>query len=153
DAKDCEWIADLLQHGLLKGSFVPPTAIQDLRDLTRYRAELRQSQNRVANRIQKFLEQANVKLRSVASDTLGTSGRRMLKALIAGQEDPAQLARLAQGRLKAKIPELEQALAGRVREHHRFLLAEYLNEWEALEERIKRVGAAIEARMPPFEAA
>ena len=77
DTKDCEWIADLLQHGLLKGSFVPPTAIQDLRDLTRYRAELRQSQNRVANRIQKLLEQANLKLSSVVSNTLGVSGRSL----------------------------------------------------------------------------
>ncbi len=102
DAKDCEWIADLLQHGLLKGSFVPPTPIQDLRDLTRYRAELRQSQNRVANRIQKFLEQANLKLSSVASNALGVSGRQMLEAIVAGQQDPEQLAKLARGRLKNK---------------------------------------------------
>jgi len=114
DAKDCEWIADLLQHGLLKGSFVPPTPIQDLRDPTRYRAELRQSQNRVANGIQKFLEQANLKLSSVASDALGVSGRQMLEAIIAGQNDPEQLAKLARGRLKNKIPQLEQALAGRL---------------------------------------
>jgi transposase len=100
DAKDCEWIADLLQHGLLKGSFVPPTPIQDLRDLTRYRAELRQSQNRVANRIQKFLEQANLKLSSVASNALGVSGRQMLEAIIAGQDNPEQLAKLARGKLK-----------------------------------------------------
>ncbi len=88
DAKDCEWIADLLQHGLLKGSFVPPTPIQDLRDLTRYRAELRQSQNRVANRIQKFLEQANLKLSSVASNALGVSGRQMLEAIIGARRPP-----------------------------------------------------------------
>ncbi|MGP8186011.1 MAG: IS110 family transposase, partial [Terracidiphilus sp.] len=124
DAKDCEWIADLLQHGLLKGSFVPPTPIQDLRDLTRYRVELRQSQSRVANRIQKLLEQANLKLGSVASNTLGVSGRQMLEAILAGQDTPEQLAQLARGRLKSKIPQLEQALAGRVRDHHRFLLAE-----------------------------
>ena len=117
DAKDCEWIADLLQHGLLKGSFVPPTPIQDLRDLTRYRAELRQSQNRVANGIQKFLEQANLKLSSVASDALGVSGCQMLEAIIAGQNDPEQLAKLARARLKNKIPQLEQALAGRVRDY------------------------------------
>jgi len=103
DTRDCEWLADLLQHGLLKGSFVPPTPIQDLRDLTRYRAELRQSQNRVANRIQKLLEQANVKLSSVVSDTLGVSGRQMLEAILAGQEDARQLARLARGRLKGKF--------------------------------------------------
>ena len=153
DTRDCEWIADLLQHGLLKGSFVPPTPIQDLRDLTRYRAELRQSQNRVANRIQKFLEQANLKLRSVASDTLGLSGRRMLEAIISGQDDPQQLARLAQGRLKRKIPQLEQALAGRVRDHHRFLLGEYLDEWKTLGERIQRMEQEIDKRIGPFEEA
>jgi transposase len=153
DTKDCEWIADLLQHGLLKASFVPPTPIQDLRDLTRYRAELRQSQNRVANRIQKLLEQANVKLSSVASNTLGVSGRRMLEAIIAGDDDPQQLAQLARGRLKVKIPQLKQALEGRVREHHRFLLAEYLDEWDVLEERIRRIEAEIDTHIRPFEAA
>jgi transposase len=106
DTKDCEWIADLLQHGLLKGSFVPPPPIQDLRDLTRYRAELRQSQNRVANRIQKLLEQAKVKLASVASNTLGVSGLQMLEAIIAGEANAAQLAGLARGKLKSKIPQL-----------------------------------------------
>lgn len=153
DAKDCEWIADLLQHGLLKGSFVPPTPIQDLRDLTRYRAELRQSQNRVANRIQKFLEQANLKLSSVASNALGVSGRRILEAIIAGQDDPEQLAQLARGKLKNKIPELEQALQGQVREHHRFLLAEFLDEWEALGKKILRLEAEIDRQIRPFESA
>lgn len=153
DTKDCEWIADLLQHGLLKGSFVPPTAIQDLRDLTRYRAELRQSQNRVANRIQKLLEQANLKLSSVVSNTLGVSGRLMLEAIIAGGEDPEKLAQLARGRLKGKIPQLKQALQGRVREHHRFLLAEYLDEWDALDARIARVESEIDAHILPFESA
>jgi transposase len=153
DTKDCEWIADLLQHGLLKGSFVPPTPIQDLRDLTRYRAELRQGQNRVANRIQKLLEQANLKLSSVASNALGVSGRLILEAIIAGQENAPQLAQMARGRLKSKIPQLEQALAGRVRDHHRFLLAEYLDEWEALGERIRRMEAEIDKRIRPFESA
>ena len=153
DTKDCEWIADLLQHGLLKGSFVPPTPIQDLRDLTRYRAELRQSQNRVANRIQKLLEQANVKLSSVVSDTLGVSGRHMLEAIIAGQNDPQQLAQLARGQLKKKIPQLQQALAGRIREHHRFLLAEYLDEWNTLEKRIRHIESEIDTRVHPFESA
>ena len=153
DAKDCEWIADLLQHGLLKGSFVPPTPIQDLRDLTRYRAELRQSQNRVANRLQKFLEQANLKLSSVASDALGVSGRKMLEAIIAGEDNPEQLAQLARGRLKSKRAALEQALEGRVRDHHRFMLAEYLDEWEALGERIRRIEAEIDKQIRPFETA
>jgi transposase len=153
DTKDCEWIADLLQHGLLKGSFVPPTPIQDLRDLTRYRIELRQSQNRVANRIQKFLEQANLKLSSVASDVLGVSGRRMLEAIIAGQDHPEQLAQWARGRLRSKVADLAQALTGRVRDHHRFLLAEYLDEWEALEQRIQRIEAEIDQQIRPFEPA
>jgi transposase len=153
DTKDCEWIADLLQHGLLKGSFVPPTPIQDLRDLTRYRIELRQSQNRVANRIQKFLEQANLKLSSVASDVLGVSGRRMLEAIIAGQDNPEQLAQLARGRLRSKVADLAQALSGRVRDHHRFLLAEYLDEWEALGQRIQRIEAEIDQQIRPFEPA
>jgi transposase len=153
DAKDCEWIADLLQHGLLKGSFVPPAPIQDLRDLTRYRAELRQSQNRVANRIQKFLEQANLKLASVASNALGVSGRQILEAIIAGEENAEQLAKLARGRLRNKIPELAQALEGRVRDHHRFLLAEYLDEWEVLGQRIARMEAEIDKQIRPFEQA
>ena len=153
DAKDCEWIADLLQHGLLKGSFVPPTPIQDLRDLTRYRVELRQSQSRVANRIQKLLEQANLKLGSVASNTLGVSGRQMLEAILAGQDTPEQLAQLARGRLKSKIPQLEQALAGRVRDHHRFLLAEFLEEWDWFEQRIVRLEKEIDRQIRPFEPA
>ena len=153
DTRDCEWIADLLQHGLLKGSFVPPTPIQDLRDLTRYRTELRQSQNRVANRIQKLLEQANLKLASVASDALGVSGLRMLEAIIAGQANAGQLAQMARGKLKNKIPELEQALEGRVRDHHRFLLAEYLDEWKSFGERIRRIEAEIDQRTRPFESA
>jgi transposase len=153
DTKDCEWIADLLQHGLLKGSFVPPTPIQDLRDLTRYRAELRQSQTRVANRMQKLLEQANLKLSSVATDPLGVSGRQILRAVIAGQENACELAQMARGKLKRKIPQLQQALAGRVRDHHRFLIAEYLEDWEALEERIGRIEVEIDQRVRPFETA
>jgi len=151
DVKDCEWLADLLQHGLLRGSFVPPTDIQDLRDLTRYRAELTQTQNRVANRIQKVLEQANIKLSSVASDTLGISGIRMIEAIIAGEEDPEILADLAKQRLRHRIPDLQMALHGRVRPHHRFLLEEHLNEWKALAERIQRVEKEIERRIAPFE--
>jgi len=153
DAKDCEWIADLLQHGLLKGSFVPPTPIQDLRDLTRYRVELRQSQSRVANRIQKLLEQANLKLGSVASNALGVSGRQMLEAIVAGQDTPEQLAQLARGKLNNKIPQLVQALQGRVRDHHRFLLAEFIEEWDWFEQRIVRLEAEIDKQINPFEQA
>jgi len=153
DTKDCEWIADLLQHGLVRGSFVPPTDIQDLRDLTRYRAELRQSQNRVANRIQKMLEQANIKLSSVASNTLGVSGRRMIEAIIAGEDNPEQLAELARKRLREKLPELRLALQGHVRDHHRFLLKEFLDEWNALGDRITRIEQEIDCRIAPFEPA
>lgn len=153
DVKDCEWIADLLQHGLLKGSFVPPSPIQDLRDLTRYRVDLRQSQTRVANRIQKLMEQANLKLSSVASNTLGVSGRRMLDAIIAGQETPEHLAQLARGKLKNKIPQLVQALEGKVRAHHRFLLAEFLQEWDWFEQRIGRIDEEIDKQIHPFEQA
>lgn len=153
DVRDCEWIADLLQHGLVRGSFVPPTEIQDLRDLTRYRAELRQEQNRVDNRIQKLLEQANVKLASVASDTLGVSGRLIIKAIIAGETDPERLANLALRKLRMKIPELRLALNAKVRDHHRFMLKEYLDEWTALADRIKRVEEEVERRIVPFEQA
>jgi transposase len=147
DARDCEWIADLLQHGLVRGSFVPPVEIQDLRDLTRYRVELTQAQNRVANRIQKLLEQANIKLSSVASNALGVSGRRMIEAIIAGEHNPQRLAELAQKRLREKIPELQLALHGRVRDHHRFLLKEFLDEWKALAERIERLEREIDDRI------
>jgi transposase len=153
DTKDCEWIADLLQHGLLKGSFVPATATQDMRDLTRYRAELTQAQNKVANRIQKLLEQCNIKLSSVASNTLGVSGRAMIEAIIAGEDDPQRLAALARQRLREKIPELRLALAGKVRDHHRFLLREFLDEWKALATRITRIEQEIERRISPFEEA
>jgi len=153
DVRDCEWIADLLQHGLLRGSFVPPTEIQDLRDLTRYRAELTQAQNRVGNRIQKLLEQANIKLSSVVSETLGLSGRRMIEAMIAGEEDPQRLADLAQRALRKKIPELQLALNGKVRDHHRFLLREYMSEWNTLSERITRIEKEIRRRIVPFERA
>jgi transposase len=153
DTKDCEWIADLLQHGLLRGSFVPPHQIHDLRDLTRYRAELTQARNRVHNRIQKLLEQCNIKLSSVVSDTLGLSGQLMLEAIIQGEDDPARLAELAQRKLRGKIPQLRLALAGKVRDHHRFLLKEYLEEWKTLGQRMARVEQEIDRRLPPFKGA
>lgn len=153
DAKDCEWLADLLQHGLVRGSFVPPTDIQDLRDLTRYRVELTQAQSRVANRIQKVLEQANIKLSSVASDTLGVSGQLMIEAIIDGEDNPERLADLAKRKLRQRIPDLQVALSGKVRDHHRFLLKEHLSEWKAFSERIIRVEQEIERRIVPFERA
>src|SRR5205823_6309990 len=112
DTKDSEWLAELLQHGLLAGSFVTPRLIRDLRDLTRTRACLAQESSRISNRIQKVREDANIKLASVASDTLGKSGQAMLAALISGQEDAEQLADLARGTLRAKIPQLQRALEG-----------------------------------------
>src|SRR5205823_9509975 len=118
DVKDCAWIAQLLQHGLLKASFVPPLPIRELRDLTRQRTQVIAERTGVANRVQKVLEDANIKLGSVATDVLGVSGRDMLEALLAGESEPQRLAELARKRLRAKIPQLEQALRGRVTEHH-----------------------------------
>ena len=119
DIKDCQWIAELLQHGLVRGSFVPPTPIRELRDLTRMRASLRQDHTDVANRMQKILEDANIKLAAVASDWLGVSGRAILAQLLAGEEDAEKLAALSRGRLRSKLPAMQLALEGRMTEHHR----------------------------------
>jgi transposase len=151
DVKDAEWIAQLLQHGLLRGSFVPCTPQRELRDLTRQRRQLIQAKATVANRIQKVLEDANIKLASVATDVLGVSGRDMLEALIAGKENPQQLADLARRRLRAKIPQLQLALRGRVTDHHRFLLRLLMDELEHLEGLIARLTARItEVMAVPF---
>ena len=136
DVNDAEWLTDLLRHGLLKGSFIPPKAQRDLRDLTRYQTKLVQERVRQVNRVQKLLEGANIKLASVASDIFGVSGRAMLEELIAGQRDPALLAELAKGRLRKKIGELEKALTGRVEEHHRFMLAQQLSHIDYLDEKL-----------------
>ncbi len=122
DIRDCQWIAQLLQHGLLKGSFIPPRAQRELRDLTRHRVQRVEEKGRTVNRLHKVLEDANLKLASVATDILGVSGRAMLQALIEGQENPVPLADLAQRQLRGKIPELQKALQGYLTEHHRFLL-------------------------------
>ena len=153
DVKDCQWIAQLLQHGLLRGSFVPPKPIRELRDLTRQRSQLVAEKAAVANRIQKVLEDANIKLSSVATDVLGTSGRAMIRGLIAGQEDPDALAELARRRLRQKLPALRTALRGQVTEHHRFMLRMLMSHLEDLEGLIAGFGARIEAVMPPFAAA
>ena len=150
DVKDCQWIAQLLQHGLLRASFVPPAPIRELRDLTRQRAQLVGERVRVGNRIQKVLEDANVKLAGVASDVLGMSGRAMLRAIVAGEADPAKLAELALGRLREKIPALRQALAGRVSDHHRFLLGLLLDQLGQLEGLIARLEARIAEGLAPF---
>jgi transposase len=150
DRADAAWLARLLQHGLLRASFVPPAPIRELRDLTRQRSQLVGEKVRVGNRIQKVLEDANVKLASVASDVLGMSGRAMLRAIVAGEADPAKLAGLALGRLRGKAPALRQALAGRVTEHHRFLLGLLLDQVGQLEGLIARLEARIAEGLAPF---
>jgi transposase len=152
DVKDCAWIAQLLQHGLLRASFVPPRPIRELRDLTRQRARLVEEKAAVANRIQKALEGANIKLAGVASDVLGASGRAMLRAIVAGEADPGVRANLARQRPREKAPQLRQALAGRVTEHHRFLLGALLDQVGDLERLIDRFSARIEAVLGPLEA-
>jgi transposase len=151
DQNDAEWIADLLQHGLLRRSFVPPTAIRELRDLTRYRVSLVQECNRLANRIQKVLEDANIKLASVATDALGASGRAMLKAMIEGEGDAKKLAEMSRGLLRNKIPELQGALEGRMKSHHRFLLKELMEHLEFVESKIARLEQEIGEHLRPFE--
>jgi transposase len=150
DVKDCQWIAHLLQCGLLRGSFIPPKPIRELRDLTRQRSQLVAEKASVANRIQKVLEDANIKLAGVATDVLGVSGRAMIRALIAGREDPEELAELARRRLRRKLPELRAALRGRASEHHRFLLGHLMSHLDALEGLITDLNLRIAAVMPPF---
>jgi transposase len=153
DVRDCAWIAQLLQHGLLRPSFVPPAPIRELRDLTRQRAQLVAEKATSANRVQKVLEGCNIKLASVATDSLGVSGRAMLEAIIAGEEDAEKLADQARGRLRKKIPELRTALRGRVTAHHRFQLRLLLDHLTHLEALIGRLGARIEEVMAPFACA
>jgi len=151
DVSDSEWIAQLLQCGLLRGSFVPPPPQRELRELTRQRRQLVHAKASVANRIQKVLEDANIKLGSVATDVLGVSGRDMLGALVAGQTDAAKLAELARGKLRAKIAALRLALHGRMTEHHRFLLGLLLDELSHLEGLIQRLTTRITEVLPaPF---
>jgi transposase len=126
DVKDCVWIAQLLEHGLIRASFVPPPPLRELRDLTRYRKALIQDRRRAANRLHKVLEDAGIKLAGVATDVLGVSGRAMLTALVEGTTDPAVLADLARGTLRRKLPALRQALAGHFRRHHGFLVSQLL---------------------------
>jgi transposase len=152
DVKDCEWLADLLRHGLLRGSFVPPRPQRELRERTRYRTALVRERTAEVNRLQKTLEGANLKLGDVVSDIRGVSARAMLEALIAGTTDPAALADLARGRLREKRATLERALCGRLGPHQRFLLAEQLCHLDALDESIDRVSAEITERVRPVEA-
>jgi transposase len=147
DVGDAQWLAELMQYGLLKASFIPPAPQRDLRDLTRYRTKQVQDRAREVKRVQKVLETANIKLSSVATDVLGVSGRAMLEAIVAGQSDPETMAQLAKGRMRSKLPELEKALTGVVRDHHRFLLAQQLVHIDFLDEHISRLSAEIEHRI------
>lgn len=152
DVSDAEWIAQLLQCGLLRGSFVPSRPLRELRDLTRHRAQLLNEHTRVANRVHKLLEDANIKLGAVASDILGVSGRAMLQALARGEQDPQRLAGLALGKLREKIPQLQLALEGHFTEHHRFLLLRLLSHLGYLERQIeqlsKRIASRLDALLP-----
>jgi transposase len=151
DVRDAEWIAELLAHGLLRGSFVPPPRVRELRELTRYRTSRVCDCARTINRLQKVLEGANIKLASVVSDIRGVSARLMLEALLAGERDTQQLASMAKGRLKEKRPQLMEALSGRLQPHQSFLIAEHLAQIDYLEGAIERLSGQIEERLRPFE--
>jgi transposase len=153
DVNDAMWLADLLAHGLLRGSFVPPPAVQELRDLTRTRKQLVRALGQHVQRIEKVLEDANLKVTGVLTDIVGVSGRRMLDALIAGETDPEALAALASPRVKATRAELREALRGRVTAHHRFLLREHVSLIDHLRERIAMFEAQIGTVLEPFRAA
>ena len=147
DVSDAQWIAQLLQCGLLQGSFVPPRPVRQLRDLTRHRAQLAAEHTRVANRIHKLLEDTNIKLGAVASDVLGKSGRAMLRALLEGEQHPERLAELALGRLRKKLPQLRLALEGHFTEHHRFMLRRLLSHLNYLDEQRERFNQRITPRV------
>ena len=152
DVKDAEWIADLLCHGLLRSSFVPPQPISELRDFTRYRRKLVESRSAERNRLLKVLETANIKLASVATDVFGTSGRLMLRALIEGKSTPQEMAELAQKRLRSKIPQLALALEGKLEEHHRFLLKLQLDRLERVESDLAALEQRIQEKLQPYAA-
>jgi transposase len=150
DVGDAAWLAELLEHGLLRSSFVPPPEVRQLRDVTRYRKRLIQEHSSECQRVQKVLEDAGIKLDSVASDVLGASGRMMLKALVAGERDPEVLAEMAQRRLRAKIPELRLALRGRFSDHHALLIGVSMDHLEHLEAAIARLDERVDELMVPF---
>lgn len=151
DVRDSEWLAELLEWGLLKASFVPPPPIRELRDLTRYRVQQVRDRAQEVNRLCKVLEDAGVKLSSVATDVLGASGRAMVQALVDGTTDPRVLADLARGKLRQKLPALERALQGRFRPHHAVLLRQILAKIDFLDEAIGLLQDAIDERLIPFE--
>jgi len=147
DVKDSEWLAELMLHGMLKPSFIPPPPQRALRELTRYRTRLVQERARVINRVQKLLEGANIKLSSVATDIMGVSARAMLTEIVAGQTDAELMADLARGRMRSKIPELEKALTGLVQPHHRFVLAQQLEHIDFLDEKVEAISLRIEQQL------
>ena len=153
DVGDAAWLCELLEHGLLRGSFVPPAAIRELRDLTRYRKRLIQTHTAECQRIHKILEDASIRLGSVAADVLGVSGRAMLRALVAGERDPKVLAELARGRLRKRLPELREALRGRFGAHHALLVRLALDHVEQLERSIAELDMAVDRAIAPFAAA
>jgi transposase len=151
DVKDSEWLAQLLECGLLRASFVPPPAIRELRDLTRYRVQQVRDRAQEVNRLCKVLEDAGLKLTTVMSDVMGASGRAMLTALVEGTTDPGVLADLARGKLRKKLPQLREALAGRFRPHHAFLIEQVLAKIDFLEEAVERLTTELDRRLVPFE--
>lgn len=153
DVRDSEWLADLLRHGLLNASFIPPQPIRDLRDLVRYRKSLIYERSQEVNRLHKLLETANIKLSSVVSDLMGKSGQAMLEALLKGQSDPEALAELARGSLRGKLPQLREALEGQVDAHHRVLLHHLLEHIAFLEKSLHELTGEIEQRLAPYEQA
>ena len=150
DVNDATWLADLLAHGLIRGSFVPDQQTQEMRDLLRTRKQLVREASRHVQRLQKTLEDANIKLNSVISDVMGLSGRKMIEALIAGESDPEQLAQLAHRRIKATPEELCEALRGRVTRHHRFLLSLHLQQIDAIDAAIGDIDQEVDAHVEPF---
>ncbi|MGE5582382.1 MAG: IS110 family transposase [Bacillota bacterium] len=153
DVKDSEWIADLLQHGLLHGSYIPDRDQRELRELVRYRTKLTQERSREVNRIQKVLEAANIKLGDVTSDVMGKSGQDILRAIISGNSNPQSMAQMARGRLKSKTELLEKALTGLIGPHQKMLLETQLRHIDFLNEEIQKLSQEIESRMRPFEKA
>ena len=151
DIKDCEWIANLLAHGLIRASFIPPAAIRDLRDLTRHRKSLIRDRVKATNRVHKLLETANIKLANVVADVLGVSGRAMLNALVAGETDPNRLAKLAKGSLTPKVTQLAEALRGQFTSHHAFLLSQMLTQLDQLAGLVAKCDARILEISKPFE--
>jgi transposase len=151
DVRDSEWLAQLLECGLLRASLVPPPAIRELRDLTRYRIQQQRDRTQEVNRLCKVLEDAGVKLTSVVSDVMGASGRAMIAALVEGTTDPTVLAELARGRLRQKLPALQRALQGRFRPHHAFLIQQIFAKIDFLDETLERLSSEIDRHVAPFE--